>query len=162
MDPILEKVRQGVESKLPPQAKDDFDRIVVAGMKILYSPQTHPVVQQLYDKVQQGGFQPQAIATGMVNFLGMIYRASRGKMSVPAAYPAGIVLLTYVLDDLEKTRGLQITEPLVKEVGKIMAQQIIEMFKNGGPSIEPEAKAQPTVSTPSSAASQNFDTEGGG
>jgi hypothetical protein len=147
MDPILEKVKQGVESKLPPQAKDAFDRIVVAGMKILFTPSTHAVVQTLYQKVRQGGFQPQAIATGMVNFLGMIYKASQGKMSVSVAYPAGVVLLCYVLDDLEKTQGLTVTEPLVKEVGKIMAQQIMTMLKSGGQPAQPGT--QPTPPQPS-------------
>lgn len=146
MDPMLAKIQQDIESKLPPNVKDAADRIIVAGLKILYSPQTHPIVQTLYDKIQKDGFQPTAIATGMVNFLGMIYKASRGKMSVAVAFPAGVVLLCYVLDDLEKTRGLKITQPLVKDIGKQMASQMKTMLTGGG--AQPSASSMPQPPQP--------------
>jgi hypothetical protein len=136
MDPILMKVRAGVESKLPPELKDSVERIVVAGLKLLYDPSTHPQVQRIYDAIAQGGFQPTAIATGMVNLLGMIQKSSGGKMSVPAAYPAGVILLTYILDDLEKMKGLKVSDQLVKDIGKQMMQMFVKAFgiNQGGPS----------------------------
>lgn len=132
MDPILDKVKQGVESQLPPELKAGFEQIVKAGMKLLYADTTHPAVQKVYDKVAQGGFQPTEIATKMVNFLGILALASRGKIAFQAAYPAAVVLLCYVLDDLEKTRGLKVTEPLVKDIGKQMAQIILNGLKGQG------------------------------
>jgi hypothetical protein len=120
MDPLLAKIKEGIEAKMPPDQKDAMDQIVVAGLKILYSPSTHPIIQKVYDAVQQGGFQPTQIATGLLNLMGMIMKASGGTASLPALYPAGVVLLTYVLDDLEKTRGLHVTGPLVQQTESLM------------------------------------------
>jgi hypothetical protein len=145
MNPVLMKVRQRVESKLPPQLQDGVQRIVVAGMKILYDRSTQSAVQKIYDAIAKGGFQPQAIATGMVNLLGMIAQGSKGKMPVHAAYPAGVILLTYVLDDLAQTRGLTITDQLVKDIGKHMAQLFVKAFgiNQGAPTPAPAPTPNP-------------------
>jgi hypothetical protein len=128
LDPILEKIKQKLEASLPPALKEGVERIVVAALKILYSPQTHPAVQQVYEKIAAGQFQPTAIATGLVNLLGMVYQGSKGKMAVPAAYPAGIIILMYVLDDLKRMKGLTVTNALVSETAKLMAKLFVKKF----------------------------------
>jgi hypothetical protein len=100
---------------------------VVSGMKILYSPQTHQTVSKIYDHLAQSQFQPNEIANGMVSLMLLIMQGSKGNASLVALYPAGIVLLTYVLDDLEKTHGLRVTSQLVQQVEPLMRQKFMKL-----------------------------------
>lgn len=149
-DPLLEQVKQHIETKLPPALQDGYQRIVVAGLKVLYSPQTQPSVSQIMQKIQQGGFNPKQIATAIVNLLGMIFGQSNKQMSIPSTLPAGITLMAYILDDMKKMVGLQITPPLIKTVGQLVAQLFVKAFgiQTGAPSAQPST-APPTQPVPS-------------
>jgi hypothetical protein len=146
MDPILRKFQTDVEAKVSPDLKQGVKQIVAAGMKILYSPGTHPMVQQVYDKLAADKFQPQAIATGMVNLIGMVQQSSKGQMQVEAAYPAAVVVLCYVLDDLKTMKGMTITEPVVKQTAVIMARLFLKAFgmDQDEPSATPESPSPST------------------
>ncbi len=157
MDPILTKVKEGVESKLPPDLQQGVQQVVVAGMKLLYDPSTHGQVQRIYDALAQGGFQPTAIATGMVNLLGMIAKGSKGKMPVQAAFPAGVILLVYVLDDLSH-RGLKVTSDLVKEIAKQMKPLFTKAF--GLDQGQPSPAAPPSSPPATPAPTQPAPTQG--
>lgn len=147
-DPLLVKTKDAVETKLPEPLKDPVERIVVAGMKLLYSQQTHQsLVQPVYAKIKEGGFQPDAIANGMVNLLAILYKASKGGMKIEAAYPAGIILLCYVLDDLEQLYGFKPTQDLVKQIGTTMARQAAKAFGLIKGAAQPGAPS-PTPSEP--------------
>jgi len=135
----LQASRKALESALPAALKDPVNRVVTAGMKLLYSTgPTQQKVQATYDAVAKGGFQPQQIANGMVNLLGMIVMGSKGKAPLEAIYPAGVILLTYVMEDLQKTRGLKVTDELVKTTGMLMKQAFVKAF--GGQQQAPGAQ----------------------
>ena len=132
-DKLLEDTKNKVETKLPEALKQPVHMIVLAGGKILYSPQTHAkMVQPIYDAAAQGGFQPDQIAKGILNLLNVIAHASQGKMNPAAAFPAGVILLCYVLDDLEQTKGLKVTPDLLKQVTTAMVQTLKQGLSQGG------------------------------
>lgn len=136
---LLIRMKDSVEQKLPDQLKEPVERIVLAGMKLLYSPETHQqIIQPIYEAVKGNGFKPEQIGTGMLNLLSTISQAAQGKMPVEAAFPAGVILLCYVLDDLERTKGLTITQDLLTKIGSTMVRKFGEAFKVGG---EPETEA---------------------
>jgi len=139
--------RKALESKLPGQLKDPVNRVVTAGMKILYDPAQHARIAQIYDTVAKSGFTPQKIANGMVNLLGFVVTASKGKAPFEAIYPAGVILLTYVLEDLQKTKGLQVTDELVKTVGSLMRTAFVKAFSGNG--AQPAARPTHPVAPPS-------------
>lgn len=144
---ILAKIAKTIESGLHPALKEPVERIVLAGMKLLYDEKTHErIVKPIYRALQQNNFQPNLIANGMVNFLGTLFKASRGAMKIEAAYPAGIILLTYVLDDLEQSYGLTVTKEMVKAIGSEMVAPFIKAF-----GLKPEDATAPGLagSTPS-------------
>ena len=150
-DPQLETMKDKVETKLPPALKEPVERTVLAGMKLLYSPDTHQkLVQPVYDALQKNGFQPEQIANGMVNFLGTLYKASNKGMKVEAAFPAGMILLAYVLDDLEQTKGLKVTPDMLKQIGTAMAKGFVKGFGLQN------ADAQPGAPNPASSEPQGL------
>jgi len=150
LDPLLQKVRDSIESSLPPDGKDAVDRIVVAGRKILYSPQTRGTVSKIYDQIQQGGFQPKQIAQGVNNLMVLIMNASHGNAPLPALYPAGAILLCYVLDDFSKIKWLQVSGSLVAQTEQIMRQLFMKIrIQPAQPSAgaETPAPTQPNATT---------------
>ncbi len=124
---LLEETKNKVESKLPEALKQSVDATVRAGMKLLYSPETHDrLVQPIYNTLKTNGFKPEEIANGMVNLLATVGKASQGKMPIEAAFPAGVILLCYVLDDLEQTKGLTVTKALIMQIGSAMTKQFVK------------------------------------
>ena len=155
LNPILMKVKDHVESKLPDELKEPVERVVLAGQRILYRPETHTkVVDPIYERVKARGFQPDDLANGILTLLGVINHAAKGKMAAEAVFPAGIILMTYILDDLEQVKGLEVTEELVKSVGTLLSQKVLRELKSGGSGQTPMNNvpdAEPTPAEPAPA-----------
>lgn len=154
LNPVLAKVRSNVETTLKPALRDPVQQVVVAGMKLLYAKQTHDeIVAPIYQQIAQGGFRPDQIATAMVNLLGTLMKAAKGGMQTAAAYPAGVILLTYVLDDLEQSYGLTVTDQLVKQIEAAMRPKFMQAFHvteaiAAGPPPTPLAAQTPAAGPP--------------
>ena len=148
-EPLLVKFKQAIEKGLPEDIREAAERTVVAGMKLLYSDQTHQAVQKIYGQLQAGGFKAEEIANGMVNLLGLLYRASKGNMPLEGAYPAGAILLCYVLDDLKQQFQLKITPELIKNVANAMVPRFAKAFglTNPGGAGNPTQPAGPNGAT---------------
>jgi hypothetical protein len=158
-DPLLIQAKDAVETKLPDALKEPVAKIVIAGMKILYSPKSHQeIVSQVYDGIAKNGFQPQHFAISIVNLVGLVYKASKGAMPVAAGYPACVILLCYLMDDLEQLKGFKPTADMLKQTGSVMMQAYAKVFKLKDAS-QPDAMghqlgnqaAQPGAPNPASA-----------
>lgn len=124
-DPLLDAMVDQMEAALPASQKRAYQQIVVAGMKVMFSKET----SYLLDKVlEQGDNLPQSIVKGVLNLLATIYKQSGGKMSVGMAIPAGITLLCYALDYAKKSRGIQITKPMLAEMIKLLTKDGLQML----------------------------------
>jgi hypothetical protein len=124
-DPLLIKTKDAIDATLqtmPAPIQTAVQQTVVAGLKILYSANTHQsIVAPVYATLRERGFQPTDIANGVANLLNTIFKASQGKMHLQSATPAGIILLCYVLDDLEQLYQLKVTSALIAEIFKALA-----------------------------------------
>ena len=127
-DPLLVNMRTEIEAKLPQEMKDGYQRIVVAGMKILFSDETHEHVRQVMSAIAQRGNTPEDIANGMVNMLGLIHTESKGRMQGEAAFPALVTLTSYALEYMEKTQGLKVDQAFVKQLGQVLLQKFKTKF----------------------------------
>ena len=81
---ITEKsIETEVMKKLPPQAQSIVMRVYTAGMKVLFSPQTHgQVVQGFEQQMQQGGSADMAshLGTDLANLMLLLFKESKGTM----------------------------------------------------------------------------------
>jgi hypothetical protein len=139
---VLQKFKTAIESKLEPELKPEAEKIVLAGMKLLYSDSTHGKVLEVYDQLEQQQFAPAAIANGMVGLLGLLHQASKGQMSIDALFPAASILLCYVLDDLEKM-GMEVTQEVVKATVALMGQKLFDVLGQEQEGAPPEEVPQP-------------------
>ena len=121
---ILTKIEQGVEGQVKPDTKNAFDRIVVAGMKVMFDESTHKMMTEQLNPDDIVGSVPKGIATLMK----ILYMESKQKMPIPAAIPASIVLMTKALDFAERTMGVQLTPDLVAEVTQATGEAVLTAF----------------------------------
>ena len=127
-DPLLQQIKDGIEAILPPDLKDAYLRIIVAGLKIMFSPQTHQeAVNALTQASKQHG-PYQAVALGIVTLLSIILRESKGKMSFLASTPAGIVLLCYAFEFVEKQQHLTLTPQIFADATHVVTLGVMKLF----------------------------------
>lgn len=111
-DPMLQKVADGIDAKVPKELQQAYLQVVVSGMKVMFDPRTTKMMQQALsaspDMVKN-------VSTGIASLLVILYKESNKQMSVPAAMLAAIVLMCHALDYAEQTMGLKITPDLIAQ-----------------------------------------------
>lgn len=130
-DPILTQIIQQTEAKiktLSPQLQDAYQRIVVPGMKTLYTPQTHQHELDGIEKITGLPDVPAAVARGVVKIIVQIYHDSQGKMPFTVAPAAAVTLASYIMGDIEKIKGMQMTSPVVAQTNSLVVKQLYAAF----------------------------------
>lgn len=132
-NPILKQIKAGIEAKIPAEMKRDFLASVTAGLKLMYSDQTHSYMQEFVRTVKVKGNDPQVIAHGIVKLASIIQNESKRREMIPAIFPAALVLMCYALEDLEKANGVRFSKEQVADITKRVTFQLMKVYK-----IDPE------------------------
>ena len=121
----------GVRSKMSLQGDmaDQYDRIVLAAKKIMYSDQMKPRMLAL---LKGPGTDGEKIGQGVVGVMGVLYTYMNGAMPPQLIIPAATELVADAAEFLSKA-GLQITDD---DVAEGMATMIEEILGRAG--ISPE------------------------
>jgi len=131
-----------------PKQMEAAQKIVMAGMKILYAPQTRQLLNKAIENMTSQD--PQRLAVNVVGIIKMIYDKSGGKMP-PGAIPMATVLLMYELATFaseatgEKIPAevIQKAVPIAMELLKKTFAKQIESAKQGGQQPAPAAPPPP-------------------
>ena len=110
---------------LPPQLKDAYERVVLAGMKIMFDPKTH---QMAMKTLQGDGPIDERLGKGIAALMGTLIKQSNGTMPPPVVIPAGIELVAAAGDFLKKS-GEQITDD---DIAGAMADFVQIVLQQGG------------------------------
>lgn len=122
---ILQQVEQAIVAKVPPDKKNAFDRIVTAGLKVMYDPQSHPLMVKQLSKPGD----PATIAgEGAGALLGMIYKESKGSLPITEGVMASQIWLCEALDFMAQSGQIQITNDLVANATKSLMSHILQIF----------------------------------
>ena len=125
MNPLLDKIEQGIEAKLKPEDKSSYDRIVLAGTKIMFDQQTHGMMIEI---LQGSGDLPSKVAGGITRLIGLLYQASKHTMPMQAVIPAAITLMVKALDFAERGMGQQLNAAIIAESAKQTSAAILQQF----------------------------------
>lgn len=124
-DQLIATVQTKVRESVPPQFRVAVQKIYLAGMKLMYSPETHTLMLQ---QIQGNPNPADAVSKGIAALMTIMYRQSKGTMPIPAAAPAAILLVCEALDYLEQTKQVQVSADLlsdaVQRVVAILMQKI--------------------------------------
>ncbi|OIR02635.1 hypothetical protein GALL_153490 [mine drainage metagenome] len=150
-NPILKRIEDGIEAKIPPGSRQQYMAIVVSGMQIMFSPATRHMLMQ---KIQQPGDIVTKVSSGIAQLVGTIYNQSQGKMSVPEAVPAAITLAMQVLDFAERSKAIDtVTTDVAAQVVQATAQAVLKLFGIGRAKVQEVMAARQGAQMPSGAQS---------
>jgi hypothetical protein len=127
-NPLLQQIETEIESVLPPDQRDPYMRLLVAGMHAALDPQPNgqpPLVAQF----RQSKDPINDAAIGSAGIMMMLYHKANGAALPQALIPAGMSLLLKALDFLQRTRMVpQIAEPDVDRATHAYTDQIFKAF----------------------------------
>lgn len=115
---ILQAAEDKIEKGLTQKNRDDYMKIVVAGMKLALDKGPNGLLAALHsskDPVTDA-------AKGAVNLCLLMRKQSRGTMPMKAMVPAGMTLMLKALDFVDKTA--------VKKIGNAELVQASKIFTN--------------------------------
>lgn len=134
----LNKAQAAVEAKLPPAMKSQYERILLAGMKVLFSKETH---DKVFTRVGEGNVAARcAIVTASV--LSMLFKESKGSMPMAAAMPAGVMIYLNMLDFMASLGAVQIDKQTVDTGMRLLGQTLHNLIE-GGKQSQPQPQLQP-------------------
>lgn len=114
-----------IMNKLPEQLKPAFERVVMAGQRILYSKDMQPEVRQYLDNKQKP--MSQNLAEGAVALIGLIQSQAKN-LPPQVLVPAGIELIHDAADFLQGA-GKPVTP---EDVSDATAYFVVLMLKQAG------------------------------
>ena len=109
---LLEQVEKGLESKINPKQIESYQRVVTAGLKIMFDKGTHHLMKQF---INEPGDLIENIAKGIAELANILVSQSKGTVPSDALEAASIALMLKALAYVEQTKGLKID-------GKVIAQ----------------------------------------
>lgn len=128
-------------------------KIVQAGMKVMYAPQTRQVLQQSVKGAASGD--PQALAMNVVGVIKILFDKAQGKIP-PEAIPVAAMMLTYELASfVSESSGEKIPPEVVQKavamamemLKKVFAAQIEQSKKPQAPQV-PQQPMPPQAPPP--------------
>lgn len=111
--------------KVPAELQEAYERVVVAGMKIMFSKESH---RTMLAEIQRPGPMGQRLGKGIAGLMLLMVKESNNTMPPAVIIPAGVKLLMEAVDFLRKT-GM--ADPTNEEIGQgveIFVTMILQQF----------------------------------
>jgi hypothetical protein len=122
---MLAQAEQAVQSKVPAAMQDPLQRVIHAGLTILYSPQTKPRLQQ---QLAQCTDPAKDAGEGSVRMVGELYKQSNKTMPTPLFTPAAMIFAFEFLDLAAKAGKAQITPDLIAKTAHLVAENMMKLL----------------------------------
>ena len=115
---------QKMRSNMPPKMRNAFDRVVLAGQRIMYGKETKQVVEQFLSHDMPVA---NKLGEGVANLVVMIDNKANGAIPKDVLIPAGTVLLFDAADFLKQT-GETISAQDIGKAYELMFYGIFEAY----------------------------------
>lgn len=121
---LLQAAEAKIENDLTPQNRDDYMKIVVAGMHFLLRGGPNGVLAKL-----KGRSDPvHDCALGAVNLVLILKRESKGVMPLKAMVPAGMTIMLKALDFAEKIGKVKVDNDTLVRAAHIFTNTLMQRF----------------------------------
>lgn len=124
-NPMLQQAEDGIKAKVPQNQQDALDKVVHAGLTILYSPK---LAQQRNERIAATTDPVKDAGEGAARMMSNLFQQSGKKMPLPVIIPAGMILALEFLDLLAKAGKAQVTPDLIAKVSKAVADSLLPLF----------------------------------
>lgn len=126
--PLLAQAEQGIVSKVPANLQDGLQRVVHAGLTIMYSPK---LAQQRNARIAASTDPAQEAADGAARLMANLYQQSNKTLPVALVVPAAMVFAFEYLDLVIKAGKAQATPDLIAQATKATAAACLKLMGIG-------------------------------
>lgn len=145
-NPMIIKAEAAVDAKVSAADKQAYDKIVLAGMKVMFSKETHG---ELLKGLQESQEPLKTAVEGIIAIIGILFKESRNTMPVGPMILAGQSLLMEALDFMDEAGMIQVTPDMLGQATQMYIETLLPKI-----GLTPErmksitAKAQGIMSDP--------------
>ena len=122
---LLKQVEAEIERKIPENARDNYMKIVVSGMRYAMDKGPNSILATLKNSKDPLG----DAVKGAINIVGLLRQASKGTMPIHARIPAAMTLLLQALDFADKTSILKVGQAEVDKATQMFMETILPLLK---------------------------------
>ena len=119
----LDNVKKNI--KVPPELQEAYERVVIGGMKIMFSKETH---QFLLKELQGQGPVAQRLGEGIAGLMLLMFKESNQTIPPEVIIPAGVELLMQAVDFVRQAELGEVTNKDIGDAMEIMIRMILEKF----------------------------------
>jgi hypothetical protein len=124
---VLTQAKQQVEAHVPPQYKSAVERLVLAGMKVMFDENSHEIAMQSLQDIE--GDAPEAkIAVGIAALMSQLTSRVKGQLPQPAIVPAAFILLIEALEFFEESGQIEATPDLLSSATQDLSGYLMQKF----------------------------------
>jgi hypothetical protein len=118
-----EQVRK--DMKLPPELQNAYERVVVAGMKMMFSKETSKYMLQ---QLEAPGPMAEKLGNGVAELMIALFMQSNKTMPPQVIIPAGTELVVQAADFIKKSGLAEVTNRDIGDGVQIMMSQVFRQF----------------------------------
>lgn len=122
--PKPKDIGEQVAASMPKQFQEAFARVVKAGMKVIFSDETHDDVIELLNKNE--GDLGVGLGQQMAGLMGILVQKSNGTMPSEVIIPAGVYLLSKAAEFIEKVTGEEMAPDMVAIAMQTMIDSLLQ------------------------------------
>ncbi len=111
------------QMKLPPDMQEAYDRVVLAGMKIMFSPETSEMAMNV---IAGDGPIDERLGEGIATLMGTMVKQSNNTMPPQLVIPAGVELLVAAGDYLKQSGAEPITDDDIGGALAVFSAKVLE------------------------------------
>jgi hypothetical protein len=119
------QVADDMAAQVPKNFQEAFARVVKAGMRVMFSDQTHDLMLQQLE--QEGDF-GENVGKAIAGLMLLLFEKSNKTMPQEVIIPSGVYLLGEGGDFIEKVTGQEITPEVTARAMQVMMDTLMEKF----------------------------------
>lgn len=126
-DPLLKQAEQQMDAAVPQEHRAMYDAIVVAGMNVMFSPDTADLMEQ---QLAAGGDLAANVSDGIAKLIMIVFNETGQDPNAfaPAAVLASVSLMCQALDYAEQAHGAQVNEEVIATCTKQTQIAVLKIF----------------------------------
>jgi len=119
---MIKKAEAAIDAKVPPADKQAYDRIVLAGMKVMFSKETHG---ELLKGLMEADDPMKTAVEGIIGIIGILFKESKNTMPVGPMIFAGQSLLMEALDFMEQGGMIEVTPEMLSTATRTYLETLL-------------------------------------
>ena len=119
----LSTIRSGI--KLPPELEEMYQRVVIAGMKVMFSDESHHLLEK---ELQGPGTTEEKLGRGLAGLMLLLFKQSNKTLPPQVIIPAGIELMMNAVEYFQKTDKVKISDQDIGQAIQIMLGVLMHAF----------------------------------